>query len=78
MRSIGVRELRQNTAVLLREVEAGETIVITHHGHPIAQLTPATTDPWNALIAAGEVLPAQAPPAGILADSVPTHPPVQP
>ena len=34
------RELRNNTGALLRKVEAGETIVITRRGRPIADLIP--------------------------------------
>lgn len=40
MRSIGVRELRQNASKYLRLVEAGETIEVTDRGRPIAKLTP--------------------------------------
>ncbi|HST55935.1 MAG TPA: type II toxin-antitoxin system prevent-host-death family antitoxin [Solirubrobacteraceae bacterium] len=34
------RELRNNTAELLRRVEDGERLRITVHGHPIADLVP--------------------------------------
>jgi prevent-host-death family protein len=34
------RELRNNTAELLRRVEAGEQLRITVHGHPVAELVP--------------------------------------
>lgn len=34
------RALRNNTASLLRRVEAGERVRITVHGHPIAELVP--------------------------------------
>lgn len=34
------RELRNNTARLLRRVEAGERVRITVHGHPVAELVP--------------------------------------
>lgn len=40
MRSIGVRELRQQASRHLREVERGETIQITDRGRPVALLTP--------------------------------------
>jgi prevent-host-death family protein len=33
-------ELRNNTASLLRRVEAGEQVRITVHGHPVAELVP--------------------------------------
>jgi prevent-host-death family protein len=34
------RQLRNNTADLLRRVEAGERLRITVHGHPVAELVP--------------------------------------
>jgi len=37
------RELRNNTAELLRRVEAGERLRITVHGHPVAELGPVET-----------------------------------
>ncbi|ORX14151.1 prevent-host-death protein [Mycobacterium xenopi] len=66
VKRVGVRELRQNASMLLRDVADGETIEITHHGHPIAQLIPATNDAWSALIASKEVTPARTSPADIL------------
>jgi prevent-host-death family protein len=40
MRSIGIRELRQQASRYLRSVENGETIEVTDRGRPIALLTP--------------------------------------
>lgn len=37
---VASRELRNNTAGLLRRVEEGETIVITRRGKPVADLVP--------------------------------------
>jgi len=34
------RDLRNNTAELLRRVERGERLRITVHGHPVADLVP--------------------------------------
>lgn len=34
------RQLRNDTASLLRRVEAGERLRITVHGHPVAELVP--------------------------------------
>lgn len=70
MRRCGVRELRQNASALLREVAAGQTIEITSNGHPIAQLIPAASDPWAALIASKEVTPARTDPRTILTGPV--------
>ncbi|HVY96215.1 MAG TPA: type II toxin-antitoxin system prevent-host-death family antitoxin [Solirubrobacterales bacterium] len=40
MVEVASRELRNDTAGLLRRVEAGETIVITRRGKPVADLVP--------------------------------------
>lgn len=40
MKSIGVRELRQNASIYLRLVAAGETLQVTDHGRPVALLSP--------------------------------------
>ncbi|HXR60716.1 MAG TPA: type II toxin-antitoxin system prevent-host-death family antitoxin [Solirubrobacterales bacterium] len=37
---VASRELRNDTGGLLRRVEAGETIVITRRGKPVANLVP--------------------------------------
>ena len=66
MKTYGVRELRQNTSMVLREVAAGATVEITSNGHPVAQLIPAAYDSWTALIASKEVTPALSTPADIL------------
>jgi prevent-host-death family protein len=61
MKSIGVRELRQNASRYLEDVAAGESIEITDRGHPVARLVPITGDPWKDLISAGEVIEATRP-----------------
>ena len=40
LREIGTRELRANLAAALRQVDAGERLVITVDGRPVAQLGP--------------------------------------
>ena len=40
MRSIGIRELRQEASKHLRDVERGETIEVTDRGRPVALLVP--------------------------------------
>lgn len=42
MTSVGVRELRQNASVLLRRVAAGESLIVTDRGRPVARLSPIT------------------------------------
>lgn len=40
MMEVASRELRNDTAGLLRRVEGGETVVITRRGKPVADLVP--------------------------------------
>lgn len=61
MKTIGVRELRQHASKYLEEVASGESIEITDRGHPIARLVPISSDPWQDLINAGEVVKARRP-----------------
>lgn len=72
MKRVGVRELRQSASALLRDVAGGETVEITHHGHPVAHLIPVNNDAWSALIASNEVTPARLSPAEILAGTTST------
>jgi len=39
MKRVGSYEAKTRLAQILKEVEAGETVVITRNGHPIAQLS---------------------------------------
>lgn len=39
-RTITQRELRNDSAAVLREVQAGQTIVVTRNGVPVAELRP--------------------------------------
>jgi prevent-host-death family protein len=57
MASVGVRELRQRASELLRRVEDGESIEITDRGRPVAVLAPLPADPFERLIAAGDLQP---------------------
>jgi prevent-host-death family protein len=45
MLEVASRELRNDTAGVLRRVEAGETIVITRRGKPVANLVPHRVEP---------------------------------
>lgn len=58
---VGVRELRQNLSVYLDRVKAGETLEVTEHGQPVAQLGPRREKPMSILdqmIADGRATPA--------------------
>lgn len=47
MKTVGLRELRQDASGLLRRVERGEEIVITVSGRPSARLVPARQARWH-------------------------------
>jgi len=75
--AIGVRELRNDVAAVLRRAAAGERIVVTVDGVPTAQLGPL--DPLGAptlddLVAAGLVEPPRRP--GPPTEPDPIDPPV--
>ena len=58
---VGVRELRQNLSVYLDRVKAGETLEVTEHGRPVAQLGPRpakATSIIDQMIAEGRITPA--------------------
>lgn len=39
-KTITQRELRNNSAAILREVQAGQTLIVTRNGTPVAELRP--------------------------------------
>lgn len=43
MATVATRDLRNDTASVLRRVQAGEEIIITVNGKPVAQLLPLPT-----------------------------------
>ena len=40
MKSVGVRELREHTSEILREVQQGQVIAVTNRGATVARLVP--------------------------------------
>ena len=40
MRMVSITEAKQNVSRLIKDVEAGETVVITRWGKPVAELKP--------------------------------------
>jgi prevent-host-death family protein len=59
MKSIGVRELRQNASVWLRKVRGGASFEITVRGRPVARIVPLERPRGvGALIEAGLARPA--------------------
>lgn len=59
--SVGVRELRQEASAILRRVKAGESVVVTEHGKPVAQIIPAGASKYEQWIARGLIRPAANP-----------------
>ncbi|AHI02110.1 prevent-host-death family protein [Kutzneria viridogrisea] len=58
---IGIRELRDSLSRHLAEVRKGQTITVTEHGRPIAQIVPVhQPSTIDRLIAQGVVRPAKA------------------
>ncbi|MDA8296282.1 MAG: type II toxin-antitoxin system prevent-host-death family antitoxin [Actinomycetota bacterium] len=55
VRRINHRELRNNSAEVLRAVAAGETIEVTNHGEVAAVLVPPVLTPYERLAAAGKI-----------------------
>ncbi len=47
MRSVGLRELRQEASELVRQVQSGEEIEITVSGRPAARMVPAAPKRWQ-------------------------------
>ena len=55
MPEIPARDLRNDTAGVLRRVEAGEDVTITVHGRPVARLVPVDSPsrrpiPWQEFV----------------------------
>ncbi|BBH17265.1 hypothetical protein Back2_15520 [Nocardioides baekrokdamisoli] len=54
--TVGAYEAKTHLPALLARVEAGETVTITRHGHPVAKLVPISDvrmsdAEWEALLA---------------------------
>lgn len=47
MRTVGLRELRQEASDLVRQVESGEEIEITVSGRPAARMIPTAPKRWQ-------------------------------
>jgi prevent-host-death family protein len=53
MEQIGIRALKQNASAVVARAAAGEALVITDNGRPVAQIMPLPTDRLDALDQAG-------------------------
>lgn len=77
MESIGIRELRQQVAAVIRRAAGGERIVVTVDGVPTAQLgplEPSSSPTLDDLVATGLVDPPRRP--GPVAEPDPIDPAV--
>ena len=55
-REVGIRELRDNLSRFLDEVQAGQELVVTDRGKPIARIVATSGEAWiDELVAAGIV-----------------------
>lgn len=52
---MGIRELRDTLTTTIRRVQRGETIEVTHHGSPVAVLSPVPADRVERLVVGGDV-----------------------
>jgi prevent-host-death family protein len=59
MKTVGVRALKQNASAVVAEAAAGEVVIITDRGRPVARLVPLVHDHVAGLIAAGRARPAR-------------------
>lgn len=54
---MGIRELKQNPSAVLASVKAGDDVVITERGLPIARIVPTSPSPLEEMLLAGEITP---------------------
>lgn len=57
MTTVGIRSLKQNASAVVAEAAAGETVIITDRGRPVAQLLPLNPSPLESFLAAGLARP---------------------
>jgi prevent-host-death family protein len=61
MKTVGIRELKNNLSAYVRAARKGETVVVTDRGEPVVQLTSAQTldqdDPFAEMVRRGEMTP---------------------
>ncbi|GEM_PF-1871368 len=48
MRSVGVKELKERTTEILKEVSEGQRVAVTHYGRVLAHLVPPSRKPSSA------------------------------
>jgi prevent-host-death family protein len=53
MKTVGIRELKQNPSKVIAEVKEGMSLTITERGRPVARIVPLTAVGLRALVEAG-------------------------
>lgn len=53
--SVGIRALQQHASEVVRRAAAGETVIVTDRGRPVARLVPLQGGPLEQRIAEGSV-----------------------
>ncbi|MEE4025082.1 type II toxin-antitoxin system prevent-host-death family antitoxin [Gordonia sp. PKS22-38] len=57
MSEVGIRALKQNASAVVAEAAAGETVIITDRGRPVAQMTSIPNSPLERLLSSGAARP---------------------
>ena len=57
MKTAGIRELKQNASAVVADVIAGEIVIITDRGRPVARMVPIANDTLDALVESGRARP---------------------
>ena len=55
MDRVGIRELKQNASRVVARAAAGESLIITDRGRPVAQIVPLSSGTYDALVRAGKI-----------------------
>lgn len=58
MRTVTHREMRNQSAEILRRVESGESVIVTNHGRAAAVISPVGRPVLDDLLERGQVRPA--------------------
>ncbi|MCL2787981.1 MAG: type II toxin-antitoxin system prevent-host-death family antitoxin [Micrococcales bacterium] len=74
MKTVAIRELRQNPAEAIRSARDGEVVLVTDRNRPVAQLIPVAESRLEQMIRAGIATPA----TQSLADLPEPHPSLRP
>lgn len=57
MSTVGIRALKQNASQVIAEVAKGGRVIVTDRGRAVAQLSPISASPIDALVDAGRIRP---------------------